>query len=217
MFREIVLKFIVVFMCMITIACANKDNVHSLSGHGLLDQHDLKVILGQIERETGELISEYDLFKDKAFIDIWVNPELYSQEVLVFIADPKNSELQKRIAALAMHNLELYDFILYSRAILDLREKRIVSEDLFWTAVFATANWDTKISDNYQNEEVRALLAELQAASSISDKSKKQIARIMSGERKAQTDDMRATTQIDSDHYEKYKRKTKNRTGVGFF
>ncbi|HBB31991.1 MAG TPA: hypothetical protein DC064_09395 [Cyanobacteria bacterium UBA9273] len=136
---------------------------------------DFNAAIISIDAKIVDLTWPGGLFEYEEFRNIYVHPEMYKAEALAALNSQALTEQQKIIVALSMQNLELSNFLVFSREVLSLLEKGTISQAVFDWAVFPSYDWNTKWVDNRTAVEVQQILAEISNSKSVSEEKKKYI------------------------------------------
>ena len=118
--------------------------------------------LGAIARDPQNEVVPMELFSSADFRELWENPIAYKEEAVELIADPTIPERLKWIAATAMLNLPLDDYLSICEVITGLRRDGKVSHELFNWTLFPMYDFSTKMVDYYQHPKLRELLQSIE-------------------------------------------------------
>jgi len=123
--------------------------------------HGFREKLESIERSTYEAIP-VQIFDSSEFVELWEHSVSYEQVAKELIADAAAPERLKWIAATAMLNLPLDDYLDICEYVTALRRQGKISQALFEWTVFPMYDFSTKTIDYYAHPRMREVLRSIE-------------------------------------------------------
>lgn len=156
---------------------------------------DTKII--EIDSRIVDLTAPLELLEYDEFQEMHCNPESIVDDVLRILGSDSFSDQQKIIAALAVQNLDLEDFISFAEDVLILLENEDISSDVFDWAVFPIYEWNTKLAENYSSKQAQKLLDDILNSNKVGQEQKSYIREhLLTGRAEAQVRFLREIGQL---------------------
>ena len=100
------------------------------------------------------------LFGFPEFREIWEQPERFKKAAIDYITNPANPDRNRKVALYAAHSLPIDDYVDLCEAIFAAYKNGSADLSLLDGSILPAFDFNTKIVENYEREDVRKLLSD---------------------------------------------------------
>jgi hypothetical protein len=137
--------------------------------------------IDSIEKIIVDLTSHSDVFMSKEFINLYENPTVYINNVLIYIADQTKTKQKREIALLAMQRKGIAINLNFLYASNYLYRKGLIDDSMIFQILFPIDLKNRDIIKYYEAEQIRAVLLDISQNAKSPENLKQTVNDILSG------------------------------------
>lgn len=137
--------------------------------------------IDSIEKIVVDLTSYNDVFLSKEFINLYVNPEMYINNVIIYIADKTKTKQQRMIALLAMQRKGITNNLNFLYASNYLYRQGLIDESMILQILFPIDINNVDIIKYYESEQIKTVLRDINQNTRSPENLKQTVNDILSG------------------------------------